>query len=194
MAVNSPFANASGSESETPAAAPATTPLRSVIEWSDLVGFRRRGSAKPAPVAAEPASEAIVVVGKGATIVGEITNCSQVEIAGALEGKIVADTVIVREGGVLKGHVRAERAEVHGIIEGQIQVEDHLDIHSTGEVSGELSYGKLSVASGGRLAGSIEIVPGAAPASAEEQLRSEQGRTNGVHGANVQHFAASNYA
>jgi cytoskeletal protein CcmA (bactofilin family) len=47
---------------------------------------------------------------------------------------------------------------VHGSIEGHVQVEDHLDIRATGVVAGELAYGKLSVASGGRLAGTIEIV------------------------------------
>jgi cytoskeletal protein CcmA (bactofilin family) len=130
--------------------------------WSELVGFRRRdaASAEPVkPVGPEASkSDAVVIIGKGANIVGEITNCSQVEIAGALEGKVVAESVVVRAGGYLKGHVRAERAEVHGSIEGQVQVEDHLDIRSTGVVAGELAYGKLSVASGGRLAGTIEIV------------------------------------
>lgn len=110
-----------------------------------------------------------MVVGKGASIVGEITNCSQVEIAGALEGKVVAEAVIVRASGWLKGTVCSERAEVHGTIEGQVQVEQHLDIRSTGKVSGELAYGKLSVASGGCLAGTIQLFP----ASEKKELPSE---------------------
>ncbi len=139
-------------------------PRRSSREWSDLVGFRRREAVAEHTVpqganrAAESTRDGVVVVGKGASIVGEITNCSQVEIAGALEGKVVAEAVIVRAGGRLKGRVCSERAEVHGTIEGEVQVEDHLDIRSTGHVSGELAYGKLSVASGGRLAGTIQIV------------------------------------
>jgi cytoskeletal protein CcmA (bactofilin family) len=175
MSSNSTYAN--GSEApmdETPASA-----HKSGIEWSGLVGFLRRDGARPVPEQAmEPYAtekqvtshahvpgDGLVVVGKGASIVGEITNCSQVEIAGALEGKVVAEAVIVRAGGCLKGHVCSQRAEVHGTIEGQVQVEDHLDIRSTGQVSGELAYGKLSVASGGRLAGTIEIV---APTHAHE--------------------------
>ncbi len=135
---------------------------KSSREWGDLVGFRRREVAQSAGheiLQSEPSNgDGVVVVGKGASIVGEITNCSQVEIAGALEGKVVAEAVIVRAGGCLKGIVCSERAEVHGTIEGEVQVEDHLDIRSTGQVSGELAYGKLSVASGGRLAGNIQIV------------------------------------
>jgi cytoskeletal protein CcmA (bactofilin family) len=131
-------------------------------EWGDLVGFRRRDVAqdveKEPSRPAETSGDGVVVVGRGASIVGEITNCSQVEIAGALEGKVVAEAVIVRDSGCLKGTVCSERAEVHGTIEGQVQVAEHLDIRSTGQVSGELAYGKLSVASGGRLAGTIQLV------------------------------------
>lgn len=143
-----------------PKAIQPATHHRSTVKWGELVGFRRRETTQSSDgtTPAESTSVGCVVVGKGASIVGEITNCSQVEIAGALEGKVVAEAVIVRAGGCLKGRVCSERAEVHGTIEGQVQVEDHLDIRSTGDVSGELAYGKLSVASGGRLSGSIEIV------------------------------------
>ena len=102
--------------------------------------------------------EGLVVIGKGTSIVGEISNCSQIEIAGNFEGDAVADAVIVCAGGHLKGSVRSERAEVHGTIEGQVQVREHLDIRSTGKVSGEVAYGRLSVADGGNLAGSIRAV------------------------------------
>lgn len=105
----------------------------------------------------EAIGDRIVVVGKGSNIVGEISNCSQVEIEGALEGNVIADVVIIRPSGRLKGRVNSDRVEVHGSIEGEIQVKEHLDIRSTGQVSGELSYGKLTVASGGYLAGNIHL-------------------------------------
>jgi cytoskeletal protein CcmA (bactofilin family) len=132
------------------------------LDWGSLVGLRRepQPEERTPPQAVAPLnSDGHVVVGKGASIVGEITNCSQVEIAGALEGKVIAEAVIVRAGGCLKGTVQSERAEVHGIIEGQVQIEQHLDIRSTGRVSGELAYGRLSVASGGCLAGNIQLFP-----------------------------------
>ena len=133
---------------------------KSPMEWSGFL--RRREHAQPAPkpaVQREASNGAgLVVIGTGANIVGEITNCTQVEIAGSLEGKVVADALIIRDGGCLKGYVCARRAEVHGTVEGEVKVADHLDIRSTGDVSGELTYGKLSVASGGRLSGLLEII------------------------------------
>jgi cytoskeletal protein CcmA (bactofilin family) len=137
-------------------------PLKKIaLDWGSLVGLRRepQPEERTPPQAIVANTDGHVVVGKGAFIVGEITNCSQVEIAGALEGKVIAEAVIVRAGGCLKGTVQSERAEVHGIIEGQVQVEQHLDIRSTGRVSGELAYGRLSVASGGCLAGNIQLYP-----------------------------------
>ena len=106
---------------------------------------------------AEVIGDRIVVVGKGTNIVGEISNCSQVEIEGALEGNVIAEVVIIRASGRLKGRVNSDRVEVHGSIEGEVQVKEHLDIRSTGQVSGDLSYGKLTVASGGYLAGNIHL-------------------------------------
>jgi len=107
------------------------------------------------PLLEDKNSEGFVIIGKGAHVVAEIRNCTKMEVDGYLEGTVSAGEVIVRVGGGLRGHVQSERAEVHGTIEGQVQVKDHLDIRSTGVASGEFSYGKLSVASGGKLAGKI---------------------------------------
>ena len=192
MSGNPLFAKVHTEDGDEHKATSSAAALKSALEWGELVGFRRRYPAEvkqetPQPV--ENTGEGIVVVGKGASIVGEISNCSQVEIAGALEGKVVADVVIVHEGGCLKGHIVSDRAEVHGTIEGQIQVEDHLDIRATGDVSGELTYGKLSVASGGRLSGLVEIGAHArAREAAAEQARSSTPR-NGTSEA----FAASSF-
>ena len=106
------------------------------------------GMEKTASPLEDKNGEGFVVIGKGTHIVGEISNCSKIEISGYLEGSVMAREVIVREGGCLKGHLQSERAEVH--------VQDHLDIRSTGQASGELAYGKLSVAPGGKLAGNIQ--------------------------------------
>ena len=114
------------------------------------------GREKTASPLKDKNSDGLVVIGKGTHILGEISNCSKIEIEGYLEGSVIADTVIVRAGGCLKGHAQSERAEVHGTIEGGIWVQEHLDIRSTGEASGEFTYGKLSVAPGGKLAGKLQ--------------------------------------
>ena len=93
---------------------------------------------------------------KSTSVVGEISNCSRVEIEGSLEGNITAETVVIRANGRVKGSIQSKRAEIHGTIEGQVHVQDQLEIRSTGQVSGELAYGKLYVEAGGHLDGSIQ--------------------------------------
>ena len=114
------------------------------------------GTEKTASPLEDKNGEGFVIIGKGTHIVGEIGNCSKIEISGYFEGSVAALEVIVREGGCLKGHVQSERAEVHGTIEGEVHVQEHLDIRSTGEAGGELTYGMLSVAPGGKLGGKIQ--------------------------------------
>jgi cytoskeletal protein CcmA (bactofilin family) len=117
---------------------------------------QKRGAEGLISLPGDISGDGLVVIGKGTKVVGEISDCTQIEIDGNLEGSVVANVVIVRVGGRLKGIIQSKRAEVHGMIEGQVLVEEHLDIRSTGHVSGELTYGRLSVADGGKLAGNIQ--------------------------------------
>ncbi len=129
---------------------------------------RINGSAAQAAAAAPPQATAVpvrtagaaddggvVVIGKGTKISGQIYDCAKLEIEGMVEGNIVADALVIREGGVVKGDVKAATAEVHGVFQGKLIVEELLDVRSTGQVEGELSYGKLAVAMGGYMSGTI---------------------------------------
>ena len=100
-------------------------------------------------------SDGVVIIGKGTRIVGEITDCSRLEIQGVVDGTIVADVLIIRDGGSVKGRLQATRAEVHGLFNGQLEIAEVLDVRSTGRVEGELAYGKLAVAMGGHISGSV---------------------------------------
>ena len=99
--------------------------------------------------------DGLVLIGKNTRLVGEITNCSKVEIQGALEGTLVAESVVVREGGMVKGTVRTTNAAVQGIIDGEIAVTGLLDVKSTGQVTGDVSYGQFSVQVRGHISGQL---------------------------------------
>jgi cytoskeletal protein CcmA (bactofilin family) len=99
--------------------------------------------------------DGVVVVGKGTKIVGQIGHCARLEIQGTVEGTVVADTILIREGGIVTGELQAAHAEIHGRFEGVLRVKDDLDVCATGYVRGELSYGRLSVAKGGHISGDI---------------------------------------
>ena len=114
------------------------------------------GQATPNASNAKGKSEGVVTIGKGTKVHGDIFDCSMVEIEGILEGKIVADAVAIKAGGGFRGTMQTDSAEVHGIVEGTVTVYELLAIHSTGSVTGEVSYGRLAIADGGILAGSVQ--------------------------------------
>ncbi len=103
--------------------------------------------------------EGAVLIGAGAKVAGDISNSSTVEIQGFLEGNVVTNSLVVREGGGFKGEMQTQHAEVHGTIEGTLAVQDLLDIRATGRVSAEATYGKLAVSAGGCLAGNVQVRP-----------------------------------
>jgi cytoskeletal protein CcmA (bactofilin family) len=101
------------------------------------------------------AGDGVVLIGKGTRVIGEISDCTTVEIQGVVEGKLLASSVIIREGGGFKGSLQADQAEIHGVMEGNAVVNDLLDIRSTGTVAADLAYGRLSVEAGGQMTGNI---------------------------------------
>jgi cytoskeletal protein CcmA (bactofilin family) len=143
----------------------------------------------PPPPRARPmgaktdAGDGVVLIGKGTRVIGEISDCTTVEIQGVVEGKLLANSVIIREGGGFKGSLQADQAEIHGVMEGNAVVNDLLDIRSTGTVSADLAYGRLSVEAGGQMTGNIlariSIENGNAPKSGSTEIATTNG--NGRH-------------
>jgi len=140
------------------------------------------------PMAAKTdAGDGIVLIGKGTRVIGEISDCTTVEIQGVVEGKLLASSVIIREGGGFKGSLQADQAEIHGVMEGNAVVNDLLDIRSTGTVAADLAYGRLSVEAGGQMTGNIlariSIENGNAPKSTSTEIATTT-NGNGRHGGN----------
>ena len=150
-------------------------------------------AATPAPIAAASAvpakksafegteSEGAVFIGKGTKVAGDVSNSSTVEIQGFLEGNVVTNVLIVRQGGGFKGDMQTQHAEVHGAVDGTIVVQDLLDIRATGRVTAEATYGRLAVAAGGCLAGNVQVKPPLAldAAGAETAVGHDQGEHEG---------------
>lgn len=104
----------------------------------------------------ETTDDGVVTIGKGSHISGDVTHCLKLVVQGSVEGRISAETLVLREGGTLKGEIHAINAEINGSITGVIEVKHLLDIRATGRVEGELAYGKLAVAMGGHITGQIK--------------------------------------
>ena len=94
-------------------------------------------------------------IGNGVTITGTIKADNEVTIEGTLDGDVDCHCLIVSKSGNIKGKVKTETMTIDGKAEGEITINDLLQIKSTGSVNGKVIYGKIEVEDGGKLIGEI---------------------------------------
>ena len=123
----------------------------------------------PAPPARLPASGSerrTLVVGRGISVKGTITDAERLVVEGTVEAdSLLAAELQIAQGGVLKGQVEVEDAEISGLMDGMITVKGSLVVRGSGQVTGEARCRRLQVEDGGQLSGKISMITGdAAPA------------------------------
>ena len=112
-----------------------------------------------------------VVIGAGAVMTGEVSNCSVLEVLGHANGEFQAEKVQVHSGGELRGTVETNEAVVSGVLDGTVSVENKLDIREGGAVSGDLTYGELGVEPGGSMTGTIGLKGAPEPKAAAPTIQ-----------------------
>jgi cytoskeletal protein CcmA (bactofilin family) len=101
----------------------------------------------------------LLVVGPDLVIKGHVRNCQRVEIHGFVEGEVLAKELHIHQGGRLVGRARSENAVVDGTLKGDVHVRDLVSIGRTGDVTGNVRYGKLALEVGGNLSAEVRNVP-----------------------------------
>ncbi len=120
--------------------------------------------ARPAP-RAETAERRTLVVGRGISLQGTVTDAERLVVEGTVESQMIQATeLFVAQAGVFKGEVQVEDAEIAGLFDGTITTRGSLVIRATGRVTGTARYRKLQVEEGGQVSGKMEMITeGAAP-------------------------------
>lgn len=90
-----------------------------------------------------------VVIGSDTVVKGEIVSKGTVRVDGRFEGNLVADCVIIGEGGAILGDVTAKTMIAAGTLTGNIYSTENVEIQPKGEIFGDIHTQKLSVAEGG---------------------------------------------
>lgn len=158
----------------TPAAGMKTDIPRRVV---DVPGVGPRGAAAPAaaaapaPVAPAPATPATeqrrLIVGRDISLSGEIGSCDVLVVEGTVEAKLRdGRNIEIADGGLFKGSVEIDQADIGGRFEGELSVRGRLTVRATGKITGSIKYGELAVEAGGQLIGDIQILGAAKPAAA----------------------------
>jgi cytoskeletal protein CcmA (bactofilin family) len=100
-----------------------------------------------------------LIIGEGVTFVGSISAPGRASIHGMVTGEIsVADLQIGPKGSVT-GNISAQVIDVHGVLAENIVCHDHILIHRTGSVSGNLDYSEIEIERGGQFKGQMTQHP-----------------------------------
>lgn len=120
---------------------------------------------RPSPQGGRPAAERrTLVVGRGISVQGTVQDAERLVVEGTVEASMIhATELAVSPGGMFKGEVEVEDAEVAGTIDGTLTARGNLIVRSTGRVLGTARCRRLQVEDGGHITGRIEMLTEGAP-------------------------------
>jgi cytoskeletal protein CcmA (bactofilin family) len=105
-----------------------------------------------------PGEPRTLVVGRGIRLQGTVQDAERLVVEGTVEALIHATELSIPQGGVFKGEVEVENAEVAGTIDGTLTARGSLMVRSTGKVLGTAKCRRLQVEDGGHITGQVEML------------------------------------
>ncbi len=100
-----------------------------------------------------------LVVGRGISVQGTVQDAERLVVEGTVEASMIhAAELSIAPGGVFKGEVEVEDAEIAGTIDGTLTVRGNLIVRATGKVLGTARCRRLQVEDGGQITGRIEML------------------------------------
>ncbi len=99
------------------------------------------------------------MISQDTVIKGEIRDCQRMEVIGYFEGAVATKTLVVHPGGRFFGQLKAENAEIHGLLQGEIFTHNLLHVSAQGSVRGNIQYGRISIEPGGDLSAELRNIP-----------------------------------
>ncbi|MBE9604150.1 polymer-forming cytoskeletal protein [Acetobacteraceae bacterium H6797] len=114
------------------------------------------GGRPPVPA---PVERRTLVVGKGISLQGTVTDAERLVVEGTVESQMInATELLIAGSGVFKGEVQVEDAEIAGVFDGTLTARGNLVIRGTGKVIGVARSRRLQVEDGGQLSGRMEML------------------------------------
>jgi cytoskeletal protein CcmA (bactofilin family) len=135
-----------------------------------------RSPMAPARMPPQVGERRTLVVGRGISVQGTITDAERLVVEGTVEASSLnAAELMIAQGGVLKGQVEVEDAEISGLMDGVLTVRGSLVLRGSGQVIGEARCRRLQVEDGGPLSGKISMITEASPAPSPAPVEHDAG-------------------
>jgi cytoskeletal protein CcmA (bactofilin family) len=123
--------------------------------------------ARPHVAGRQSAERRTLVVGRGISVQGVVQDAERLVVEGTVESTMIhAAELAVAQGGVFRGEVEVEDAEIGGTVDGTLTARGSLSIRATGKLLGTARCRRLQVEDGGQITGRIEMILEPAEAAA----------------------------
>lgn len=103
------------------------------------------------------------IIGSGSLIQGDQTVKGHLLISGECIGNVKLDplsedTAVIDASGILRGDVVCKNAIVIGRVDGNLRVENRLEIYPTAVVNGDIDYGQIFIHADARVNGQLHCL------------------------------------
>ncbi len=136
----------------------APSPSQPGVSSAPPLGMARPNVSTPRPTR-DPSERRTLVVGRGISVQGTVQDAERLVVEGTVEASMIHATELsISPGGVFKGEVEVEDAEVAGTMDGTLTARGNLVVRGTGRVLGIARYRRLQVEDGGQVSGQMEML------------------------------------
>ena len=154
-----PYRPAQPKEAPTMSRTPFPAPPPSAVPTPPAGGAAPRPAPQPVRTGREPAERRTLVVGRGISVQGTVQDAERLVVEGTVEASMIHATELsIAPGGVFRGEVEVEDAEIAGTIDGTLTARGNLVVRTTGKVLGTARCRRLQVEDGGQITGRIEMI------------------------------------
>jgi len=99
------------------------------------------------------------VFGKDTEFTGELNFTKSLQIDGSFDGEITSEGfLVVGESAVVKANIKAKTIILKGIVYGNLEATEKLEIHDDGKLYGNIRTSKLKIADGVVFEGKCEMI------------------------------------
>lgn len=114
---------------------------------------------RPSAATAPRDDRRTLVVGRGISVQGSVQDAERLVVEGTVESSMInAKELSVAPGGLFRGGVEVEDAEIAGTVDGTLTVRGHLTVAATGRLLGKATCKRLRVEDGGQITGQLEML------------------------------------
>ncbi|MFT8418556.1 MAG: polymer-forming cytoskeletal protein [Acetobacter sp.] len=124
-----------------------------------MPGAATRGLPSQIQPKKEGPEQRTLVVGRGISVQGTVQDAERLVVEGTVESSMItAKELVVMPGGLFRGGVEVENAEIAGTVDGALTARGGLTVRGSGRLLGKAACHRLKVEDGGQITGQLEML------------------------------------